>query len=59
MTNIEIKAAAGDSQKAQKYAALRGPLLFHDNARPHSPAATVEAIRLLKFELLLPRPSPT
>jgi hypothetical protein len=27
-------------------------LLFHKNARPHSAATTVEAIRQLKFELL-------
>jgi transposase len=31
----------------------QGILLLHNNARPHSAAATVEAIRQLKFYLLL------
>jgi hypothetical protein len=40
----EVKAEAGDSQEAHKFAD-QGFLLRHDNVRPQFAAATAEVIR--------------
>jgi hypothetical protein len=47
----EVKAEAGNFQDSQ-WVAEQGFRLRHDNARPHSVATTVEAIRQLIFKPL-------
>jgi hypothetical protein len=47
----QVQAEASDSQEAHRFAD-QGFLVRHNNTRPHSAAATFEAIRQLKFKLL-------
>jgi hypothetical protein len=47
----QVQAEDSDSQEAHRFAD-QGFLVRHDNARPHSAAATFGAIRQMKFEPL-------
>ena len=45
------------AQYAEQYFEQKSVLLLHDQGRPRFAAATVEALRQVKFEIL-PHPSP-